>query len=124
MLEAGRTLPTAESAVLLFRLHGAAARVPVTDTACALRGARWDINVIAQWSQLGESEQHKEWPRRIWKQLHGFSVAEAYINHLSADDGSERVRASFGQNYGRLAGIKRLYDPENLFRLNPNIHPQ
>jgi FAD/FMN-containing dehydrogenase len=47
----------------------------------------------------------------------------AYINHLAADDRPEKVRASFGENYGRLQEIKRLYDPTNLFHLNANIAP-
>ena len=46
-----------------------------------------------------------------------------YVNHLAADDTPERVRASFGTNYLRLAGVKRTWDADNLFRLNPNILP-
>jgi FAD/FMN-containing dehydrogenase len=33
------------------------------------------------------------------------------------------VRAAYGDNYDRLAKIKTSYDPENLFRINQNIHP-
>jgi len=40
------------------------------------------------------------------------------------DEGEERVRAAYtSATYTRLAAIKRRYDPENLFRLNPNIRP-
>jgi FAD/FMN-containing dehydrogenase len=39
------------------------------------------------------------------------------------DEGKDRVRASYGSNYDRLAKIKAKYDPDNLFRVNQNIKP-
>jgi FAD/FMN-containing dehydrogenase len=39
------------------------------------------------------------------------------------DEGSDRVRASYGSNYKRLAKIKARYDPTNLFHVNQNIQP-
>jgi hypothetical protein len=45
------------------------------------------------------------------------------INHLNTEDRPERIRASYGGNYDKLAAIKRKYDPTNFFRLNANIQP-
>ena len=39
------------------------------------------------------------------------------------DEGQDRVRASYRDHYDRLAGIKAVYDPENVFRVNQNILP-
>jgi FAD/FMN-containing dehydrogenase len=48
---------------------------------------------------------------------------DGYVNAIS-DDKVERVRSSYGAGkYGRLAGIKAEYDPDNVFHLNANIHP-
>jgi FAD/FMN-containing dehydrogenase len=39
------------------------------------------------------------------------------------DEGADRVQASYGSNYKRLAKIKARYDPANLFHVNQNIQP-
>jgi hypothetical protein len=33
------------------------------------------------------------------------------------------VRASYGDNYERLARVKAAYDLDNVFRLNQNVEP-
>jgi hypothetical protein len=45
-----------------------------------------------------------------------------YVNNLG-DEGPRRVQAAYGENYPRLAAMKRTYDPHNLFRANQNISP-
>ena len=45
-------------------------------------------------------------------------------NFISADEGQTRLRASYGeQKYERLVALKNIYDPGNVFALNPNIAP-
>jgi hypothetical protein len=43
---------------------------------------------------------------------------------MMMDEGQERVRASYRDNYDRLAEIKAKYDPDNAFRVNQNIQPK
>jgi Berberine and berberine like len=45
-----------------------------------------------------------------------------YVNNLG-EEGSDRVQDAYGANYHRLAGIKAVYDPDNVSRLNQNIRP-
>jgi hypothetical protein len=39
------------------------------------------------------------------------------------DEGQERVKATYRDNYERLVATKNKYDPTNLFRVNQNIRP-
>jgi FAD/FMN-containing dehydrogenase len=39
------------------------------------------------------------------------------------EEGQDRVRMSYRDNYGRLARAKAQFDPDNVFRVNQNILP-
>ena len=45
------------------------------------------------------------------------------LNFIGTEEGQERVQATYGSNYARLAEIKAKYDPENVFHVNQNIAP-
>jgi FAD/FMN-containing dehydrogenase len=51
-----------------------------------------------------------------------YATGSVYVNFMPSDE-TERVKAAYGPNYDRLAGIKRRYDPDNFFHLNQNIAP-
>ena len=40
------------------------------------------------------------------------------------EEGEERIRGTYGDNYSRLVEIKNKYDPGNFFRVNQNIQPK
>ncbi|MHA2343100.1 MAG: BBE domain-containing protein, partial [Candidatus Hodarchaeales archaeon] len=54
--------------------------------------------------------------------VHPYSAGGAYVNFMM-DEGEDRVKASYKDNYKRLVEIKNKYDPNNLFRVNQNIRP-
>jgi FAD/FMN-containing dehydrogenase len=46
-----------------------------------------------------------------------------YVNFL-ADEGDRRIHEAYPPaTYARLAALKKLYDPTNMFHLNQNIPP-
>jgi FAD/FMN-containing dehydrogenase len=111
------------SAMALFYLHGAAVRVPPGETAFSARRAQWDLDVIGQWTDPPDSDRHIAWVREAWSRIEPHAATSTYINHISEDDRPEKIRASYGSNHDRLRRLKAVYDPANLFRLNPNIAP-
>jgi hypothetical protein len=53
-------------------------------------------------------------------------MAGQYVNFLGHDEADARSKAlgAYGPaKYERLVAVKRMYDPENLFRINHNISP-
>jgi len=64
-----------------------------------------------------------KWAKDYYNAIHPYSAGGAYINFMMDDEGQERVKASYKDNYDRLVKIKNKYDPKNLFRVNQNIKP-
>jgi hypothetical protein len=123
LAEGAATFTSPLSALILFHMHGAATRRPATETAFAARREQWDFDAIGQWSDATSSDQHIAWVRGLWSRLEPHLLGRVYTNHAAAEDRPETIRASFGENYGRLQQIKAIYDPTNLFRFNANISP-
>jgi FAD/FMN-containing dehydrogenase len=110
------------SFLLLFPIHGRAARQPVEATAFPNRGGI-HLGIYALWKPGEPEAPNVTWVRDTWRRIQPFASGGLYVNEIGADDGHDRVRQAYGRNYARLAAIKAKYDPHNLFRLNANIEP-
>ncbi|MCA6074345.1 FAD-binding oxidoreductase [Fulvivirga sedimenti] len=120
--EFGSKIPTPLSQMHLYPITGAAARPGNEDTAWAYRDAKYSGVIVGVDPDPGNAELITDWCKDYWEALHPYSAGGAYSNFMM-DEGNDRVRASFRQNYDRLVQIKKKYDPENLFRVNQNIKP-
>jgi len=115
-------LPTWKSTVHLYPIDGVAGRVPKDATAWNYRDAHWGMVIIGVSPDPAENDRMTAWAREYWAALHPYSAGGAYVN-MMMEEGQDRVRASYGDHYDRLARIKATYDPGNLFRVNQNIEP-
>ncbi|MFB7557235.1 FAD-binding oxidoreductase [Streptomyces brevispora] len=110
------------AAVPIYHLGGAIGRVPATDTAFGSRHAGHNINMFGAWEPgRGDRERHVSWVRDFSEAMAPHSVGQ-YVNFLN-DEGSDGVRAAYGERWRRLVALKRRVDPQNLFRYNFNIDP-
>ena len=116
---AGRMSPL--SVVVISDYHGAYRRVGKTDTAYYHRDLQYDIIIAANWTDLGESERNVRWARELFQALQPHVRRGVYVNDLDQDEGAERIKHAYGENYQRLVGLKTKYDPRNFFRMNQNI---
>jgi len=121
-LRYGEALPTGHSTMHLYPIDGAAARVPSGDTAFAYRDGGWAGVIVGVDPDPANAQLISEWARDYWTDLHPTSAGGGYVNFLM-EEGQERIRAAYRDNYERLARIKRRYDPGNLFHVNQNIRP-
>jgi FAD/FMN-containing dehydrogenase len=114
---------TAQMAAVQVRvLGGAMARVPDGATAFGYRGAKMMVNVAAMYGTPEEGPEHEAWASSLVAALSDGTPA-AYVGFLG-DEGEEGVRRAYPPaTLERLAEVKRRYDPDNLFRLNPNVTP-
>jgi FAD/FMN-containing dehydrogenase len=113
------------SVMLFYRLDGA--YVEVADDATAFSGSRspgYALFIVAVCPTPELLEHDKAWVRSFWAALQPHSRGiGSYVNAISDDDADDRVRASYGAKYDRLAAIKTKYDPDNVFHRNANIKP-
>jgi FAD/FMN-containing dehydrogenase len=115
-------MPSSASGVGLQQLHGAASRVAPSATAFPHRAEQYDFLILSQWSEASDSDRNVQWTRALFEAMQPHLEESVYVNNLG-DEGSGRVRAAYGENYPRLAAVKRTYDPDNVFRANQNIDP-
>jgi FAD/FMN-containing dehydrogenase len=121
-IQHGSQLPSWQSAMHLYPINGAAGRVGKHDTAWAYRDATWGAVMVGVDPDPANAGLLKDWAIAYWEALHPYSAGGAYIN-MMMDEGTDRVRAAYRDNYDRLVTVKNRYDPNNLFHVNQNIKP-
>lgn len=121
-IEFGSRLPSPSSTMHLYPINGAAGRVGKNDTAWSYRDSTWGSVIAGIDADPANAAKLREWTVAYWEALHPYSAGGAYVN-MMMEEGQERVRAAYRDNYERLAAIKAIYDPANLFHVNQNIRP-
>jgi FAD/FMN-containing dehydrogenase len=118
----GKTLPSMHSTMHLYPINGAASRIAKNATAWSYRDATWAQVMVGVDPDPANNDKIISWTKSYYDALHPYSAGGAYVNFMM-DEGEERVKATYGDNYERLVAIKNKYDPHNLFRVNQNIKP-
>jgi hypothetical protein len=53
-----------------------------------------------------------------------FGTGRMYLNFPGHGEGEDLVPSALGPDiYAKLAQVKRVFDPDNLFRMNQNVIP-
>ena len=111
------------SQIIIEHFHGAASRVPMSATACAMRLSGYNVAIISQWMDPRQNDPCIGWCRGTFDALKPFFADTRYVNYLDHDEAGNPAAAAYGANYSRLRELKARYDPENFFHANVNIRP-
>ncbi|HVP47692.1 MAG TPA: FAD-binding oxidoreductase [Bryobacteraceae bacterium] len=118
----GAQLPTMHSTMHMYPVDGAVHKVGPADTAWSYRDVQWSEVIVGVDPDPANKDRITAWAREYFDALHPFGAGGAYVNFMM-EEGEDRIRATYRDNYNRLAAIKAKYDPENFFRVNQNIQP-
>jgi FAD/FMN-containing dehydrogenase len=121
-LKHGFGVPTEQSIMHMYPIDGAVHRIARNETAWNCRDATWSMVIAGIDPDPAKAGAIKAWAKGYWEAVHPYNLGGAYVNFMM-EESEDRIRATYGGNYDRLAAIKRRYDPTNFFRVNQNIKP-
>jgi hypothetical protein len=115
-------VPSELSIAHIYPIDGAVHKVGRNDTAWNCRDATWSMVICGIDPNPANASALKTWAKEYWDAIHPHNLKGGYLNFMM-EEGEDRIRATYGDNYDRLAAIKKKYDPTNFFRVNQNIKP-
>jgi hypothetical protein len=122
-LEAMSRVPDGtECGIYLWSCGRAYSAVPEEATAFSGRDAAFWFEAEAMWEDAAQDETCRAWARATMDRVQPFTSAGRYVNDV-AEAGEDVVSVYGAVKYERLVALKRLWDPDNVFRLNQNIRP-
>jgi FAD/FMN-containing dehydrogenase len=109
----------------IWAFGGAMQRVPEAATAFGDRSAPYMLSLDAIWSKPADDAANVDWACAAWTDMRRHGTGRIYLNFPGHGEGDDLVHSALGPDvYARLARIKRIYDPGNLFRMNQNVRPE
>jgi FAD/FMN-containing dehydrogenase len=117
--------PSALTLVVTFQMGGAINKIGPADTAYAERSARWMSSIDGNWENAADDQANIAWVQESFRQITPYSTGTTYTNFTgqAGETAGELAATGYGTNMARLRLVKAQYDPDNFFRLNPNIVP-
>jgi FAD/FMN-containing dehydrogenase len=113
-----------EAGIGLAAFGGAVGRVAADATAFPSRSAAFEMSADSgAWTDPELDDRYIRWSVDAMAILNRDAVPGRYVNEIT-ETGPDVTRSIYGDaTYERLAGLKRAWDPDNVFRANHNIAP-
>jgi len=103
---------------------GAIADLSDDDMAFGNRTSPFNLHYLSMWPPDHAQDQvNIDFTRSLAAAMKPWTTGQVYLNFIG-DEGLVRVESAYGhEKYERLRRIKRVWDPDNVFRHNQNIPP-
>jgi FAD/FMN-containing dehydrogenase len=110
--------------VIVVAGGGAIAEVPDEAMAFGNRTSPFNLHYLSMWPPDSSQDQANiDFTRNLAASMKPWTTGRVYLNFIG-DEGLTRVESAYGpEKYGRLRKIKKVWDPDNVFRHNQNIPP-
>ena len=82
VVERSNACPSPMSQIVIEHFHGAASRVPVAATACAMRVTGFNVVIISQWLDPRDTERGMQWAATRYAALQPYLAPMRYVNYL------------------------------------------
>lgn len=122
LLDAMEPHPDRSTIVIFQHSGGAINQVAPDATAFPHRYASHNMIPMVSWRQGTPRDEHVRYIKSLWSQLQPFTYG-FYTVEVDDDHDVSAMNRNYQANYPRLVGIKKRYDPDNIFRLNANVTP-
>ena len=112
-----------DSGFSVWACGGAIARLPEDATAFTGRSGAFWLAAETLWHDPARDDEFRPWSREALEAVQPYATEGRYVNDV-AETGKDVARTIYGPaKHERLAALKRIWDPDNVFRLNQNIAP-
>jgi hypothetical protein len=88
----------------------------------ATRGLPYVLLGVAV-GRLSDEQQLKRSVAELLDGMEPWQGDRRIVNNLAPDEAADAAAIYGPARYQRLASIKKIYDPDNMFRLNHNVIP-
>ena len=107
----GRNCPRCTPPCICIPSTARRTRRATSDTPWSYRDANWSEVIVGVDPDPANKDRITGWAKDYWEALHPYGAGGAYVNFMMENEGEDRIRATYRDNYDRLARIKAKYDP-------------
>lgn len=113
--------PSSIGAMAIEHFHGRVTEIHPDKTAFRHRGSPFNLLIETRWVDAADDDANVAWARGFSAAMQPLSTGGVYVNYLGHES-DDRVLEAYGERgYQRLQGLKRVYDPGNIFSSNQNV---